>query len=234
MERVREFMRDCPLRPRRLRPWIRAGIKSPKSWFTYSTAVQPGERVMIAMGGIETYPSDASGLRSAASQAGAYPQVQFLSEALRHSLLKYGDADQHSLAARSSKRLRHGLGGCLLRLAWRGVRSVSCDDIPASALSANQAAQGADLGASLAEDTLVPRTRAQRSARFAIGRDTDLATLEDMFFAACLLDYETAAPFAGMSKRRNWLTVARDKCPHHRWRRNRSRILRRRAGVAGL
>ncbi len=59
----------------------------------YSAAVQPGERVMIAMIEIETYPL-VQAVYEAVVKAGAYPQVQFLSETLRHSLMKYGDAEQ--------------------------------------------------------------------------------------------------------------------------------------------
>ena len=52
----------------------------------YSAAVQPGERVMIAMVEPETLPL-VYGVYEAAVKAGAYPQVQFLSEALRHKVL---------------------------------------------------------------------------------------------------------------------------------------------------
>ena len=61
----------------------------------YSTAVQPGDRVMIAMGEIESFPL-AHAVYESCVKAGAFPQAQFLSEKLRHSLLKHGSAEQHS------------------------------------------------------------------------------------------------------------------------------------------
>ena len=45
----------------------------------YSTAVQPGERVMIAMGEIESFPL-AHAVYESCIKAGAFPQVQLLSE----------------------------------------------------------------------------------------------------------------------------------------------------------
>lgn len=60
---------------------------------SYSTAVRPGERIMIAMAELATYPLTHA-VYEAVVKAGAYPQVQFLSETLRHSLLKYGDSEQ--------------------------------------------------------------------------------------------------------------------------------------------
>ena len=50
----------------------------------YSTGVQPGERVMIAMTELASYPLTHA-VYKAAIKAGAYPQVQFLSETLRHT-----------------------------------------------------------------------------------------------------------------------------------------------------
>ena len=54
---------------------------------TYSTRVAPGERVMIAMMEPETYPL-AKGVYQATIRAGAFPQVQFLSETLRRCCIE--------------------------------------------------------------------------------------------------------------------------------------------------
>ena len=59
----------------------------------YSTRVVPGDRVMIAMVEPETYPL-AKGVYLAAIKAGAFPQVQFLSETLRRSVLIHGNRDK--------------------------------------------------------------------------------------------------------------------------------------------
>ena len=61
----------------------------------YSTYVQAGERVMIAMTEIETYPL-AQAVYEATVKAGGYPQIQLLSESLRRTLLKHGNAEQHN------------------------------------------------------------------------------------------------------------------------------------------
>src|ERR1035437_4544566 len=59
----------------------------------YSTHVTPGERVMIAMQEIESFPL-ARAVYETVIRAGGYPQVQLLSEKFRKSLLKYGNPDQ--------------------------------------------------------------------------------------------------------------------------------------------
>ena len=61
----------------------------------WSTEVKPGEKVMIAMGEVGSYPL-VCGVYEAAIKAGAFPQVQFLGEGLRHQLLKHGTAEQLS------------------------------------------------------------------------------------------------------------------------------------------
>jgi aminopeptidase len=50
----------------------------------YSTAVKSGERMMVAMVEVETYPL-VRAVYEAGIKAGAHPQVQFLSEELNRS-----------------------------------------------------------------------------------------------------------------------------------------------------
>src|SRR5512143_1643350 len=59
----------------------------------YSMAVKPGERVMIAFVELETYPL-VRAIYRACIQAGAFPQVQFLSEELNRLVLQHGSAEQ--------------------------------------------------------------------------------------------------------------------------------------------
>ncbi|GHV85775.1 hypothetical protein AGMMS50230_13830 [Spirochaetia bacterium] len=59
----------------------------------YSTGVKSGEKVMIAMIEPDTFPL-AQAVYRAVIKAGGFPQVQFLSETLRHSLLRYGSGEQ--------------------------------------------------------------------------------------------------------------------------------------------
>ncbi len=59
----------------------------------YSAEVKPGHRIMIAMGELESFPL-VHAVYEASIKAGAFPQVQFLSETLRRSVLKYGTSEQ--------------------------------------------------------------------------------------------------------------------------------------------
>ncbi|HET7092956.1 MAG TPA: hypothetical protein VFI22_05740, partial [Thermomicrobiales bacterium] len=56
----------------------------------YSTAIRPGDRVLIAMVEPETFPA-ALAVYEAALAAGAEPQVQFASVWLQRALLRRGD-----------------------------------------------------------------------------------------------------------------------------------------------
>ena len=59
----------------------------------WSVEVKKGERVMIAMHEVETFPLTVAVYR-AVIKAGGFPQVQFFSDRLRHNLLKYGNDEQ--------------------------------------------------------------------------------------------------------------------------------------------
>ena len=59
----------------------------------YSLAVKPGQKVMIAMTEVETYPL-ALAVYEACIKSGAYPQVQFLSEEFNRRVLKFGSREQ--------------------------------------------------------------------------------------------------------------------------------------------
>lgn len=154
----------------------------------YSTAVQPGQRVMIAMGEIETVPL-AHAVYESCIQAGAYPQVQLLSEKLRHSLLEFGSAEQHNWLPEIEA---YGMDWADVYFGLRGAYDLDMhDDIPAAALAANQAAMG------LVSTLRWQKTRwcLVRVPNHALARqaETDLETIENMFFAACLMDYPAAA-----------------------------------------
>lgn len=154
----------------------------------YSTGVKRRERVMIAMIEAETFPL-AHALYEACVKAGAFPQVQFLSEKLRHSLLKYGDAEQ----ARWLPEIEaHGMEWADVYIGLRGASDARLmSDIPSSVLAANQAAQGA-ISKMRWEKTRWCLVRVPNEA-MARSSGIDLGELEDMFFAACLLDYEAAS-----------------------------------------
>ncbi|MCY4018059.1 MAG: aminopeptidase [Chloroflexi bacterium] len=154
----------------------------------YSTTVQRGERVMIAMGEIDTFPL-AHAVYESCIKAGAYPQVQLLSEKLRHSLLEHGSAEQHRWLPEIEA---HGMAWADVYFGLRGAYDLSLhDDIPAAALAANQAAMGV-ISTLRWQETRWCLVRVPNAA-LARQADTDLATIEDMFFAACLLDYGAAS-----------------------------------------
>lgn len=151
----------------------------------HSTALQAGERVMIAMGGVETAPLTFA-LYEACIKAGALPQAQFLSAELRRSLLRHGDQRQ---LAWTPEIEAYGMEWADVYFGLRGGSRLG--EIPAAALSAQQAAQGA-ISALRWRKTrwCLVRVPDETLARQA---GVDLATLQDMFFAACLLDYDAKA-----------------------------------------
>ncbi|MDE2949908.1 MAG: aminopeptidase [Chloroflexota bacterium] len=154
----------------------------------YSAAVQPGERVMIAMSEIETFPL-AQAVYESCIKAGAYPQAQLLSEKLRHSLLQHGSAEQHSWLPEIEA---YGMAWADVYFGLRGAYDLRLhDDIPAGTLAANQAALG-KISTLRWQETRWCLVRVP-NAELARQADTDLATIEDMFFAACLMDYPAAS-----------------------------------------
>jgi aminopeptidase len=154
----------------------------------HSTRVQPGERVMIAMHEVETYPL-ALAVYESAIQAGAYPQVQFLSESLRHVVLKHGSDDQVRWVPEIEA---YGMEWADVYLGLRGGFNLyEHADIPDEVLAANQAAMGK-----------VSTLRWQKTrwcvvrvpnALFAQQAETTLDAMMEMFFDACLIDWEQAA-----------------------------------------
>ncbi len=151
----------------------------------YSAEVKPGERVMIAMLELETYPL-VKAVYEAAVKAGAYPQVQFLSETLRHALLKYGNEAQLGWVPEIEA---YGMEWADVYFGLRGAHNLfEYWDIPAGRLSLNQAANGK-----------VSTLRWQKTrwclirvpnADLAQQAETDLETIIDMFFDACLVDWK--------------------------------------------
>jgi aminopeptidase len=151
----------------------------------HSTAVQPGERVMIAMSEVETYPL-AYAIYEAAIKAGGYPQVQFLSESLRHSLLKYGSDEQLSWVPEIEA---YGMDWADVYFGLRGGYNLhEHSDIPAERLGVNQVAMG-KISTLRWQKTRWCLARVPNAA-FAQQAETDLETIMDMFFAACFLDWD--------------------------------------------
>lgn len=154
----------------------------------YSTSVQPGERVMIAMVEPETFPL-AQATYEAAIKAGAYPQVQMLSERLRHALLKYGNEDQLDWVPEIEA---YGMEWADVYIGLRGAHNLyELADVPTEALARNQVAMG-KVSSMRWSETRWCLSRVPNES-FAQQAETDLETIMDMYFDACLLDWPEAS-----------------------------------------
>jgi aminopeptidase len=151
----------------------------------YSTKVRPGERVMIAMGESETLPL-AQAVYRGVIKVGAFPQVQFLSETMRHSLLRYGNNEQIHWVPEIEAQ---GMEWADVYIGLRGAHNpYELQDIPAHILAANQKAMG-EISSLRWEKTRWCLVRVPNES-FAQAARTDGETMLDMFFDACFLDWE--------------------------------------------
>lgn len=159
-----------------------------------SAKVRPGERVMIAMGEVDTLPLT-QGVVEACIKAGAFPQVQFLSESLRHLLLRYGTDEQ---LAWTPEIEAYGMEWADVYFGLRGAYNLHMHSgIPSERLSLNQRAMGR-VSTLRWQKTRWCLVRVPNAA-FAFQAETDLESIMDMFFDACLLDWETES-----AKWRRW------------------------------
>ena len=150
----------------------------------YSAGVRQGERVMIAMGEAQTLPL-VQGVYEACIKVGAYPQVQFLSETLRHALLKHGSSEQLTWVPEIEA---YGMEWADVYFGLRGASGLAIhSDIPAQALAANQAAMGKVSGLRW-QKTRWCLVRVPNQV-LAAQAGCDLESITDMFFSACLLDW---------------------------------------------
>ena len=151
----------------------------------YSTRVVPGEKVIIAMIEQETYPL-ARGVYQADIKAGAFPQVQFLSETLRHSVLKYGNQEQIKWVPEMEL---WGMEWADVYIGLRGAHNLfELQEIPSDKLAINQRAMGV-VSTKRWQDTRWCLIRVPNSD-FAQQAETDEETITDMFFNSCFLDWE--------------------------------------------
>jgi aminopeptidase len=152
----------------------------------YSAVVKPGERVMIAMGEVESLPL-VQAVYEATIKAGGYPQVQFVSETLRHSLLKYGSQEQIGWLPEIEA---YGMDWADVYFGLRGAHNLyELADIPAERLSINQTAMG-KVSTLRWQKTRWCVLRVPNEA-LALQAETDLETITEMFFDACLIDWQS-------------------------------------------
>ena len=150
----------------------------------YSMAVKSGERVMIAMGELDSYPLVHAIFR-ACIRAGAFPQVQFLSEELNRQVLIHGNGEQIGWTPEIEA---HGMQWADVYFGLRGAHNLDVFwDVPAEKLSLLRKGMG-KISTLRWQNTRWCLLRVP-NASFAQQAGVDEETVLDMFFNACLLDW---------------------------------------------
>jgi len=150
----------------------------------YSTAIQPGERVLIGMHEVETLPL-VRAIYEKAVQAGGLVQVLFNSEYLKHSLLRHGNQEQISWLPELETQ---GLEWANVYFGLRGGHNLyELADIPSEKLALHQHILG-NLSSLRWEKTRWCLLRIPDES-FAQQSHTDLETITNLFFDACLRDW---------------------------------------------
>jgi len=151
---------------------------------SYSLKVQPGERVMIAMVEPETYPLMYA-IYEHAIKAGAYPQVQFLSEELNRLMLKYGTYEQIGWVPEIEM---YGMEWADVYFGLRGAHNLDVFwDVPSEKLQTLRNTMG-KVSSARWEKTRWMLLRVPNEA-LALQAGVDVETITDMWFNACLLDW---------------------------------------------
>ena len=115
--------------------WDRLG----ESLVNYSLEIKPGQKLMIAMYEVETYPL-ALAVYKHCIKAGGFPQIQFMSEALKHQVLKYGNEEQKSWVPEIEA---YGMEWADCYIALRGAFNLNeCYDIANADIAKYQKAMG--------------------------------------------------------------------------------------------
>ena len=150
----------------------------------YSMAVKPGEKVMIAFVEVETYQLVHAIYRSCL-QAGALPQVQFLSEELNRLALVHGTPEQIGWVPEIEA---YGMEWADVYFGLRGAHNLDVFwDIPAEKLSLLRQAMG-KISTLRWQKTRWCLLRVPNAA-LAHQAGVDEETITDMFFNACFLDW---------------------------------------------
>lgn len=151
----------------------------------YSTEVKPGQRVMIAMREVETLPL-ARAVYESAVQAGGFPQIQFLSDYLDHSLLNFGTDEQISWLPEIEAA---GMEWADVYIALRGAHNIhEFANVNSDKLAEYRKAMG-KISSLRWENTRWCIIRVPNE-HFAQQAETDVETMMDLFFNATIRDYE--------------------------------------------
>lgn len=151
----------------------------------YCLKVRPSEKVMIAMVEVETYDLMKC-VYDSVIRAGGYAQVQFLSEELRHSLLKHGNDGQISWVPEMEM---WGMQWADVYVALRGAHNLyELQDIPSERLSIQQEVLG-KISTSRWMNTRWLLIRVPTDC-YAQQARCDYETILDMFFDSCFLNWD--------------------------------------------
>jgi aminopeptidase len=151
---------------------------------SYSAKVQPGERVMIAMTEVASYPL-MHAIYEACIKARALPQVQFLSEKLNRLILTHGSQAQINWVPEIEA---YGMAWADVYFGLRGAHNLNVHwDVPADRLGAHRRAMG-KVSTLRWQKTRWCLLRVPNAA-LAEQAGVDEETITDMWFNACLLDW---------------------------------------------
>jgi aminopeptidase len=154
----------------------------------YSTKVQPGERVMISMKETHTLPL-VRAVYEAVIKAGGLPQVQFLSDYLNRSVMRYGSPEQVAWVPEIEA---YGMEWADVYLGLRGALNLyETADVPAPTLSLFRKAMGV-ISTARWDKTRWCLVRVPDEA-FAQQAETDHESMMDLFFNATLQDWPAIA-----------------------------------------
>ena len=156
-----------------------------ESLVNYSLKVKPGEKVMIMMLEVETYPL-AEAVYAEVIKAGGFAQIQFMSEAIKHKILRYGDDRQIGWVPELEA---YGMQWADCYLGLRGAFNLDeCWDIPPKKVAAYQKAMG-KISTMRWQNTRWALIRVPNE-RFAQQAHVSMEKMMDMFFDSCTLDWE--------------------------------------------
>ena len=154
------------------------------SLINYSLGIKPGEKLMIMMLEVESYPL-ALECYKACIKAGGYCQIQFMSEAIKHQILKYGNEDQINWVPEIEA---YGMEWADCYLALRGGFNLNeCYDIPNEKIAKYQKAMG-KVSTLRWKNTRWALVRVPNE-KFAQQANVSYDKMMDMFFNACDVDW---------------------------------------------
>ncbi len=156
-----------------------------ESLVNYSLKVKPGEKVMIMMLEMET-AALAEAVYAEVIKAGGYAQIQYMSESIKHRILKYGSDEQISWIPAIEA---YGMEWADCYLGLRGACNLDeCWDIPAEKVALYQKAMG-KVSTLRWQKTRWALVRVPNE-RFAQQAHVSYEKMMDLFFDACALDWE--------------------------------------------